>query len=157
MKRLLTLVLASGLLGFLAPRLSPAEGARVGFFFNLGLMTKEGGSPNWLTLGGELAIPIGTKLSINPELTFWGSNFAFHNYYVVPGLLLDFRAGHVVLGAGVVKRYWFSSYGESSSSESLSPKFQVGYRSRNSRIALVIIPIPAQDFVSFGLALGMGF
>jgi len=157
MKRLLTLILAAGILGFLGPVLCRAEGQRLGFFFNLGLMTKEGGSPNWLTLGAELAIPLGTRFSINPEVTAWGTNFAFHNYYIVPGIVLDFRTGRLVLGAGVAQRFWFSSYGESGSSESLSPKFQVGLRSRNSRIILIIMPIPSQDFVSLGLAFGIGF
>jgi hypothetical protein len=157
MRRLLPLILLAVVIGVWAPALSPAEGQRVGFLFNLGFMTKEGGTPNWLTLGAELAIPLGPNFSINPEVTAWGSNFAFHNYYIVPGILLDFRAGRVVIGAGLTQRFWFSSFGESGLSESLSPKFQVGYRSRNSRIALIIMPIPSQGFVSFGLALGIGF
>jgi len=157
MKRLLAFALAAGSLGLGAPGLFPDEGQRIGFFFNLGLMTKEGGSPNWLTLGAELAIPLGTRFSINPEVTAWGTNFAFHNYYIVPGIVLDFRTGRLVLGAGVAQRFWFSSYGERGSSESLSPKFQVGLRSRNSRIILIIMPIPSQDFVSLGLAFGIGF
>jgi len=157
MKRLLSLVLTAGILGFWAPSLIPAENQRIGFLINLGLMTKEGGAPNWLTLGAELMIPVGTILSFNPEVTVWGSNFEFRNYYVVPGALVNFRIGHFIFGAGAVRRFWFSTYANGSSSEKISPKFQVGYRSRNSRIALIVIPVSSEDFVSFGLALGLGF
>jgi len=157
MKRLVSLVLTAGILGFWAPSLIPAENQRIGFLINLGLMTKEGGAPNWLTLGPELMIPVGTILSFNPEVTVWGSNFEFRNYYVVPGALINFRSGHFTFGAGAVRRFWFSTYANGSSSEKISPKFQVGYRSRNSRIALIVIPVLSEDFVSFGLTLGMGF
>jgi hypothetical protein len=157
MKRLSFLVLAAGILGLAATALSAAESRRVGFLFNLGLMTKEGGSPNWLTIGAELDIPLGTMFSVNPEVTGWGSNFSFHNYYIVPGAMINFRAGRFSFGVGAVRRFWFSSYAEGDSAEKISPKFQVGLRSRNSRIALIIIPFPAQDYVSFGLAFGFGF
>ena len=157
MKRIFSLVLAAGILGLWPLDLRPAEGQRIGFLFNLGFMTKSGASPYWLTLGPELIIPLGTGLSLNPEVTLWGSNFGFSNYYVVPGVLISFRTGRFSVGAGVVRRFWFSNYPSSDSTESISPKIQVGYGSRNSRIALIVIPLSSQDFVSFGVALGVGF
>jgi hypothetical protein len=157
MKRALSLVLVTGILAVWAPQPGRAEGRRIGFFVNLGFMTKERVSPNWLTLGAEIAIPLGSRWSLNPEVTQWGSSFNFNNYYVVPGVVVNFRFGRVSLGAGVVKRLWISRYSDDDSSEKIAPKIQVGYQFMNSRIALIVIPIPDRDYVSFGLAFGTGF
>jgi hypothetical protein len=130
---------------------------KVGFLINLGFMTREGLSPQWMTLGPELVLPLGPRFSINPEVTLWGSGFTFRSYYVVPGALINLRVGRWTIGAGPVKRFWISRYMDDDSSESIVLQFQVGYRSRNSRIALVAVPISRRNYVSFGLVLGMGF
>jgi hypothetical protein len=157
MKRAFSLVLITGILVVCVPQSGRAEGQRIGFFANLGVITKEGLSPYWLTLGPELMIPLGTRWSLNPEVTLWGANFGFKSYYVVPGALVNLRIGRFTLGAGAIKRFWISRYSSDDSSEKIAPKIQVGYQSRNSRIALIAIPLRDHDYVSFGLAFGMGF
>jgi hypothetical protein len=157
MKHAFPLVLITGILVVCVPQSGRAEGQRIGFFANLGVMTKEGLSPYWLTLGPELVIPLGTSLSFNPEVTIWGSNFGFRSYYVVPGAIVNFRIGRITLGVGAVRRFWVSRYSSGDSSEKIAPKIQVGYRSRNSRIALIVVPLSTHNYVSFGVAFGMGF
>lgn len=157
MKRLLSIFLISSILAVCVPRPGQAQGRRIGAYFNMGFMTKEKISPNWLTLGAELALRLGSRWSVNPEVALWGSGFGFNNYYVVPGALVNFRVGRFTLGAGVVKRFWVSRFADDDSSEKIAPKFQVGYQYMNSRIALIVIPLPARDYVSYGLALGLGF
>jgi hypothetical protein len=90
-------------------------------------------------------------------VALWGSNFGFRSYYVVPGAIVNFRIGGFTIGAGAVRRFWFSRYANGGSSEKIVPKIQVGYRSRNSRIALIAVPLSDHNYVSFGVALGMGF
>jgi len=157
MKRALALTLIAGVLIAWAHQPGWAQGRRIGAYFNMGFMTKENISPNWLTLGAELVLRLDARWSFNPEVALWGSNFGFNNYYVVPGVLVNFRVGRLMLGAGVVKRFWISRYSDDDSSEKIAPKFQVGYQYMNSRIALIVIPLPARDYVSYGLALGLGF
>ena len=157
MKRALSLALVTGILAVWAPQPGRAEGRRIGFFISMGFMTKEKVSPNWLTLGGEIAIPLGSRWSLNPEVALWGSSFSFNNYYIVPGAVVNVRFGRVSLGAGIVKRFWISRFSEDDSSERIIPKIQVGYQYMNSRIALIVIPIPDGDYLSFGLAFGTGF
>jgi len=157
MKRALTLVILAGLLAFWAPLSAQTGNRKIGFLVNLGFMTKEGLSPQWMTLGPELALPVGAVVSINPEVTLWGSGFGFRSYYVVPGALVNLRVGRFTIGAGLVKRFWISRYMEDDSSEGIVPKFQVGYLSGKTRIALIAVPISRHDYVSFGLAIGMGF
>jgi hypothetical protein len=157
LKRVLSLVLAAAIPGFLTPDLLPAQPQRVGFLFNLGFMAKGRIAADWLTLGPELMIPLGKALSLNPEVTFWISNFGPGSYSVAPGALANFRAGHLSVGAGAVWRFGFSGYPNGDSAERISLKIQVGYGSRNSRIALIVIPLPTDNGVSFGLAIGIGF
>lgn len=157
MKQLRPLVMLAGLLALGVPLSAQMESRKIGLLFNLGFMTKDGLTPQWMTLGPELVLPVGARLSINPEVTLWGSGFTFRSYFVVPGALLNLRVGRWTIGAGLVKRFWISRYGDDDSSENIVPKFQVGYLSRHTRIALVAIPISRHDYVSFGLALGMGF
>lgn len=157
MKRVFSFVLVTGILSAWAPQPARAEGQRIGAFANLGVMTKERISPYWLTLGAELLLPLGTRWSINPEVTLWGSNFRFDSYYVVPGVVVNLRIGRFTLGVGAIKRFWFSRFSNSDSSEKIAPKIQVGYRSRNSRITLIAIPLSSHNYVSLGVAFGMGF
>ena len=157
MKRALSLIFLAGLLALWVPLSAQTGNRKIGFLINLGFMTKEGLSPQWMTLGPELALPVGARLSFNPEVTLWQSGFGFRSYYIVPGALVNLRVGRFTFGAGVVKRFWVSRYSEDDSSENIVPKFQVGYLSGKARIALVAIPISRHDFVSFGLTLGMGF
>jgi len=157
MKHAFSLVLITGILVVCVPRSGRAEGQRIGFFANLGVMTKERLSPYWLTLGPELMIPLGTRWSFNPEVTLWGGNFRFNSFFVVPGVVVNLRIGRFTLGVGAVRRFWVSRFSNGDSSEKIAPKIQVGYRSRNSRIALIAIPLSALNYVSVGLALGMGF
>ena len=157
MKRAFSLVLITGILVVCVPQSGRAEGQRIGAFFNMGFMTKERISPNWLTLGAEIVLPLGTRWSFNPEVTIWGSNFGFRSYYVVPGALVNFRIGRFTIGAGAVRRFWVSRYSNGGSPETVALKLQVGYRSRSSRIAFIAVPLPARDYVSVGLALGLGF
>ena len=157
MKHVFSLVLITGILVVCVPQSGRAEGQRIGFFANLGVMTKEGLSPYWLTLGPELMIPFGTRWSLNPEVTLWGGNFRFNSFFVVPGALVNLRIGRFTIGVGAVRRFWVSRFSNGDSSEKIAPKIQVGYRSRNSRIALIAVPLPARDYVSFGVAFGMGF
>jgi hypothetical protein len=157
MKRALSLALIAGVLIAWTAQPGRAQSRRIGFFVNMGFMTKENVSPNWLTLGAELVLRLGAGWSINPEAALWGSNFGFNNYYIVPGALVNYRIGRFTFGAGVVKRFWVSRYGDDDSSEKIALKFQVGYHSMGSRIALVVIPLPAGEYVSYGLAFGLGF
>jgi len=157
MKRVRPLVILAGLLILCGPLSAQTGNRKVGFLINLGFMTREGLSPQWMTLGPELVLPVGARLSINPEVAFWGSGFTFRSYFVVPGVLLNLGVGRFVLGAGLVKRFWISRYMDDDSSENIVLKFQVGYRTRSSRIALIAVPISRHDYVSFGLVLGMGF
>jgi len=155
MKRAFYFFLVTGILVVCVPQSGRAEGQRIGFFANLGVMTKEGSSPYWVTLGAEVALQLGTRWSLNPEVSVWGSNFRFDSYYIVPGVVVNFRIGRFTLGAGAVKRFWYSRFSKSDSSEKIAPKIQVGYRSRNSRITLIVIPLSSRNYV--GVALGMGF
>jgi len=157
MKRFFSLVLVISIFALCTPRAAQAEDRKIGFLVNLGFMTKEGLSPNWLTLGPELMIPVGTRLSFNPEVTLWGSSFGFRSYYVVPGAAVNLRIGRFTIGVGAVRRFWVSRFSNGDSSEKIAPKIQIGYLSGKSRIALIIIPLSTRDYVSFGVALGMGF
>jgi hypothetical protein len=96
-------------------------------------------------------------VSFNPEVTLWVSSFGFRSYYVVPGAVVNFRIGRFTLGVGAVRRFWVSRFSNGDSSENIAPKLQIGYRSRNSRITLIAIPLSSRNYVSVGLALGMGF
>src|SRR4030065_1268284 len=155
MKHAFSLVLLPGILVVCVPQSGRAEGRRIGFFANLCVMTKEGLSPYWLTLGPELVIPLGARWSLNPEVTLWGGNFRFNSFFVVPGALVNLRIGRFTIGVGAVRRIWGSRFSNGDSSEKIAPKIQVGYRSRNSRIALIAVPLPARGYVSFGVAVGM--
>jgi hypothetical protein len=157
MKRAFSLVLITGILFVCVPQSGRAESQRIGVFANLGVMTKEGLSPYWLTLGPELMIPLGARWSLNPEVTLWGGNFRFSSYYVVPGAVVNLRIGRFTVGAGAIKRFWFSRFSTSDSPEKIAPKIQAGYRSRNSRITLIVIPLSSRNYVSLGVAFSMGF
>ena len=157
MKHVFSLVLITSILVVCFPESGRAEGQRIGFFANLGVMTKEGLSPYWLTLGPELMIPLGTRWSLNPEVTLWGGNFRFNSFFVVPGVVVNLRIGRFTLGVGAVRRFWVSRFSNGDSTEKIAPKIQVGYRSRNSRITLIVIPLSSRNYVSVGVALGMGF
>lgn len=157
MKRGFSIVLITGILVVCIPQSGRAEGQRIGFLANLGVMTKEGSSPFWLTLGPELVIPLGTRWSLNPEVSVWASDFGFSSFYFVPGVVVNLRIGRITLGAGAVRRFWHSRFSSGDFSEKIAPKIQVGYRSRNSRITLIAIPFSSRNYVSIGVALGMGF
>jgi hypothetical protein len=158
MKRIIFLLLAAATFGLWTPQAVPAEeGRRIGFLFNLGFMTGKGLSLQWGTLGAELALPLGAGWSLNPEVSLWGYHFGFETYYIVPGVLVNFRVGRFAVGVGPVRRFWFSEFSNNGPSEKIVPKFQVGYRSRGSRIALVVIPLSNQSYVSVGVSLGFGF
>jgi hypothetical protein len=157
MKRLLLLFLAAASLGLGTPYARPAEGQRIGFLFNMGFMTRDGLAIQWLTLGPEFVLPVAARWSINPEVAVWGSNFGFQNYYLVPGVLVSFRIGRITVGGGAVRRFWFSQYPGGDTSESIAPKIQVGYGSRNSRIALAVIPFSSKGYVSVGVSFAFGF
>ena len=158
MKRVTFFVLFMGILSVMAPQPARAQGQRIGAIINIGFMTKERVSPNWVTLGAEVELPLGTRLSFNPEVTLWETGFRFTGYYIVPGALVNFRIGRLNFGVGAVRRFFVSRYTNNHPSEKIAPKFQVAYRSRNARIALVVIPLSVpHDYVSFGVALGMVF
>ena len=157
MKRFLSLAILAGLLCLGIPLSAQTPDRKIGFLMNMGFMTKEGLSPQWITMGPEIVLPIGSGFSINPEVTLWGSGFGFRSYFVVPGALVSLRVGRFSIGAGFIKRFWISRYSNDDSSENIVTKFQVGYRSRNSRIAIVAVPISRHGYVSLGLAFGMGF
>lgn len=143
--------------GFFTPDLLPAQRQRVGFLFNLGFMAKGRIAADWLTLGPELIIPVWTALSLNPEVTFWFSSFNYNSYSIAPGGLFNFRTGPFSFGAGPIWRFGSSRYPGGGSAGGISLKIQFAYGSRNSRIALIIIPISPDDAVQFGVAMGIGF
>lgn len=157
MKRAFSFFLVAGILAVCVPQSGRAEGQRIGFFANLGVMTKERLSQSWVTLGAEVALQLGTRWSLNPEVSVWGSNFRFDSCYIVPGIVVNCRIGRFTLGAGAVKRFWYSRFSKSDSSEGIAPKIQIGYLSGKSRIALIVVPLSTRDYISFGVALGMGF
>jgi hypothetical protein len=157
MKRLFLFILAAGILGSGTLYAQPAGGSRIGVLVNLGFMTREALYIQWLTIGPEIVIPLGTRLSINPEVAIWGTNFGYRTYYVVPGALINLRVGRLSVGAGVVRRFMISGPARGDTSESVALKLQLGYRSGPSRIAVMVIPFTDPNFVSFGLAFGIGF
>lgn len=153
-KTIAFMVAARMLLGLAAARPAGAQSREnerpLGFYIDLGYINLNN-FPKWIALGPELELRAGKVVSFNPELSVWIRDSFGSSAHVVPGLTVNFRIKRFFLGGGVVRR--ISDWTENAGSW-LVPKFQLGYLSGPTRLALSLHYLNRSNDIVLGLNFG---
>ena len=126
---------------------------------NVGVLTDKdlSFSPLYWSLGGELDIPLGKIMFISPEIIFVSYKFAFKDFLVFPGALLNVKFGSFFAGGGVAVPFWLSG-GTTTQLDDPSLKVNAGLMSESLKItAYIITPFTDQAFKDFVFGITLGF
>jgi hypothetical protein len=132
MKKVMVMVMAVGLVVALGTGQAFAQGKKVEFSLNLGVMTDLGPDSSFsealFTFAPQVDIHLSPALMLSPEvMVITEDSFSFDPLLLYPGVLLNYTAkGGFFAGAGVVLPVVFWE-GESDTGD-LLPKINLGYR-----------------------------
>ena len=143
MKKFMVTVLAVGLVVALGTGQAFAQGKKVEFSLNLGVMTDLGPDSSFsealFTFAPQVDIHLSPALMLSPEImVITDDSFSFDPLLLYPGVLLNFTAkGGFFAGAGVVLPVVFWE-GESDTGD-LLPKINLGYRGNHFNLTAYLL------------------
>jgi len=143
MKKFMVTVLAVGLVVALGTGQAFAQGKKVEFSLNLGVMTDLGPDGSFsealFTFAPQVDIHLSPALMLSPEImVITDDSFSFDPLLLYPGVLLNFTAkGGFFAGAGVVLPVVFWE-GESDTGD-LLPKINLGYRGNHFNLTAYLL------------------
>jgi|WetSurMetagenome_2_1015567.scaffolds.fasta_scaffold534527_1 hypothetical protein len=138
MKRMITVLLVIGMVGFAA--FSPVWGQekKVAFSLNAGVQTDIFNGTSFdkalFTADVRVGLRLGRNFEISPEVMVVFSYLSMFEgsggTLLYPGAMLNYRSGSFFVGAGAVLPWAF--YGGDSDTGNLSPKINIGYTFGNN-------------------------
>ena len=143
MKKVMVTVLAVGLVAALGTGQAFAQGKKVEFSLNLGVMTDLGPDSSFsealFTFAPQVDIHLSPALMLSPEImVITDDSFSFDPLLLYPGVLLNYTArGGFFAGAGVVLPVVFWE-GESDTGD-LLPKINLGYRGNHFNLTAYLL------------------
>ncbi len=143
MKKVMVMVLAVGLVVALGTGQAFAQGKKVEFSLNLGVMTDLGPDSSFsealFTFAPQVDIHLSPALMLSPEImVITDDGFSFDPLLLYPGVLLNYTAkGGFFAGAGVVLPVIFWE-GESDTGD-LLPKINLGYRGNHFNLTAYLL------------------
>ena len=143
MKKVMVTVLAAGLVAALGTGQAFAQGKKVEFSLNLGVMTDLGPDSSFsealFTFAPQVDIHLSPALMLSPEImVITDDGFSFDPLLLYPGVLLNYTArGGFFAGAGVVLPVVFWE-GESDTGD-LLPKINLGYRGNHFNLTAYLL------------------
>lgn len=143
MKKVMVMVLAVGLVVALGTGQAFAQGKKVEFSLNLGVMTDLGPDSSFsealFTFAPQVDIHLSPALMLSPEImVITDDSFSFDPLLLYPGVLLNYTAkGGFFAGAGVVLPVIFWE-GESDTGD-LLPKINLGYRGNHFNLTAYLL------------------
>jgi len=143
MKKFMVTVLAVGLVVALGTGQAFAQGKKVEFSLNLGVMTDLGPDSSFsealFTFAPQVDIHLSPALMLSPEImVITDDSFSFDPLLLYPGVLLNYTArGGFFAGAGVVLPVVFWE-GESDTGD-LLPKINLGYRGNHFNLTAYLL------------------
>ena len=143
MKKFMVTVLAVGLVAALGTGQAFAQGKKVEFSLNLGVMTDLGPDSSFsealFTFAPQVDIHLSPALMLSPEImVITDDGFSFDPLLLYPGVLLNYTArGGFFAGAGVVLPVVFWE-GESDTGD-LLPKINLGYRGNHFNLTAYLL------------------
>jgi len=143
MKKFMVTVLAVGLVVALGTGQAFAQGKKVEFSLNLGVMTDLGPDSSFsealFTFAPQVDIHLSPALMLSPEImVITDDGFSFDPLLLYPGVLLNYTArGGFFAGAGVVLPVVFWE-GESDTGD-LLPKINLGYRGNHFNLTAYLL------------------
>jgi hypothetical protein len=143
MKKVMVMVLAVGLVVALGTGQAFAQGKKVEFSLNLGVMTDLGPDSSFsealFTFAPQVDIHLSPALMLSPEvMVITDDGFSFDPLFLYPGVLLNYTArGGFFAGAGVVLPVIFWE-GESDTGD-LLPKINLGYRGNHFNLTAYLL------------------
>ncbi|MBP1770428.1 MAG: hypothetical protein H6P96_1046 [Candidatus Aminicenantes bacterium] len=143
MKKVMVTVLAVGLVAALGTGQAFAQGKKVEFSLNLGVMTDLGPDSSFsealFTVAPQVDIHLSPALMLSPEImVITDDGFSFDPLLLYPGVLLNYTArGGFFAGAGVVLPVVFWE-GESDTGD-LLPKINLGYRGNHFNLTAYLL------------------
>jgi hypothetical protein len=143
MKKFMVMVLAVGLVVALGTGQAFAQGKKVEFSLNLGVMTDLGPDSSFsealFTFAPQVDIHLSPALMLSPEvMVITDDSFSFDPLLLYPGVLLNYTArGGFFAGAGVVLPVIFWE-GESDTGD-LLPKINLGYRGNHFNLTAYLL------------------
>lgn len=161
MKKVMVMVLAVGLVVALGTGQAFAQGKKVEFSLNLGVMTDLGPDYSFsealFTFAPQVDIHLSPALMLSPEvMVITDDGFSFDPLLLYPGVLLNYTAkGGFFAGAGVVLPVIFWE-GESDTGD-LLPKINLGYRGRHFNLTAYLLTDTESLFKYNLIGLSAGF
>jgi hypothetical protein len=143
MKKFMVMVVAVGLVVALGTGQAFAQGKKVEFSLNLGVMTDLGSDGSFsealFTFAPQIDIHLSPALMLSPEvMVITDDSFSFNPLLLYPGVLLNYTArGGFFAGAGVVLPVVFWE-GESDTGD-LLPKINLGYRGNHFNLTAYLL------------------
>jgi len=143
MKKVMVMVMAVGLVVALGTGQAFAQGKKVEFSLNLGVMTDLGPDSSFsealFTFAPQVDIHLSPALMLSPEvMVITDDGFSFDPLLLYPGVLLNYTAkGGFFAGAGVVLPVIFWE-GESDTGD-LLPKINLGYRGNHFNLTAYLL------------------
>jgi hypothetical protein len=152
MKKVLGVLLVIGLLAGGAGQKAMANGKKVEFSLNLGVMTdltsESSFSDVLYTLGAQADISLGSSFKLSPEVQVITYRFHFDYVLLDPGIILNFTSKGFFAGAGIILPIVVGE-GESDTGK-ISPKFNIGYSGRHVILAGYLIT-DTENFFEYNL------
>lgn len=161
MKKVMVMVLAVGLVVALGTGQAFAQGKKVEFSLNLGVMTDLGPDSSFseamFTFAPQVDIHLSSALMLSPEvMVITDDGFSFDPLLLYPGVLLNYTAkGGFFAGAGVVLPVIFWE-GESDTGD-LLPKINLGYRGSHFNLTAYLLTDTESLFKYNLIGLSAGF
>jgi hypothetical protein len=107
---------------------------------NFGTMTDDSFSfnPFFWTAGAEIDLPFGRALMFSPEVTLVGYKFAFKEFLLFPGAVLNFTTSSFFVGGGITKGFYIGS-GDTTEITEVALKLNAGLLTDSIKLTAYII------------------
>jgi hypothetical protein len=125
---------------------------------NFGTMTDKDFSfnPFFWTAGAELDLPFGKSLMFSPEVTVVGYKFAFKEFLLFPGAILNFTVSNFFVGGGLTKGFYIGS-GDTTEITDVALKLNAGFLTESLKLTAYIITPFNAVFEQMLIGASLGF
>jgi hypothetical protein len=134
-----------------------AAGSQMNFGLNFGIMTPDNFKfdPIMWTVGAELDFQLNDFVMLSPEATLVGYKFAFKQFVLYPGIILNFTPGSAFIGGGLVKGFLIPS--DVPASSDIALKLNAGLISKNTKLTVYLITDFDSIFKNMLVGASLGF
>ena len=117
-----------------------AAGSQMNFGLNFGIMTQDNFKfdPIMWTVGAELDFQLNDYVMLSPEVTLVGYKFAFKEFLLFPGAVLNFTARSFFVGGGITKGFYIGS-GDTTEITDVALKLNAGLLTDSIKLTAYII------------------